>query len=137
MAENGKDKEKINELDVYVKVLQEDAKSLDEYKSYVTTLRSEMGYLRKEVENLWIITERLREYRATSDSDVKGLNEKVERAFTKLNTLSGKIDKINKDYPEIREVFRSIKKKFIAVIATAIVLSIFIGAGLYLYLSVR
>ena len=137
MVENGKDKEKISELDAYVKVLQEDMKSLDEYKSYVTTLRSEMGYLKKEVENLWIIAERLRESGATTESDIKGLNERVERAFTKLKNHSAEIAKINKDYPEIREVFRSIKKKFIAVIATAIVLSIFIGAGLYLYLSVR
>lgn len=129
--------QKISQLEAYVKVLQEDAKCLDEYKSYVTTLRTEMDVLKKEVSKLWDIIDGLREFKTRTESDVAGLEEGNDRVFTKLRTLTHKIDKINEDYPEMRQVFRAIKKQLIAVIASAVILSVFISVGIYFYFSSR
>jgi len=129
--------QKISQLEAYVKVLQEDAKCLDEYKSYVTTLRTEMDGLKKEVSKLWDIIDGLREFKTRTESDVAGLEEGNDRVFTKLRTLTHKIDKINEDYPEMRQVFRAIKKQLIAVIASAVILSVFISVGIYFYFSSR
>jgi len=96
-----------------------------------------MDVLKKEVSKLWDIIDGLREFKTRTESDVAGLEEGNDRVFTKLRTLTHKIDKINEDYPEMRQVFRAIKKQLIAVIASAVILSVFISVGIYFYFSSR
>lgn len=131
---NGDAKEtlqKLSELGAYIKVLQKDNEKIDEMRSLVVTLNTEVAQLKKDNEKFWKMYNQYQQKIPLIETKLKYNDSKSERAFKAIKTLKTdyhEFKKGMKEYPEMLDAYKQVKSTVIKILITILLTGI--GGGL-------